>query len=233
MTLAMRRLRHRAIRRWAVPWGRRRAAQSTVADTITESPHQHVGNTGLNGAGMTLGEFLEARGSLAKSTSTIRGDVSDPASPTHPWLAFTADWCSVPASWLINLLQAIINALAETSLDLAQYIVQEADFDGERVPFYYACLRHDFNWRNLHRVEHHFHQDTSGVWTSAVRSEADERFRQDLIVLCNANQYGSPPVPENWDWMLSRENRDTCRSVANEFKLGVSTVPFSAIHYIH
>ena len=139
---------------------------------------------------------------------------------THPWLPFNADWCSVPPSWQVDLLQAIINAASSSSVDIARCIVQEPDFGGVTVPFYYACLRHDFNWRNLHRVEHHLDYTASGVWNGAVRAEADERLKQDLIVLCNANQYGEPEVPDTWDWTLSMNNKNKCKEVAGYFKLG-------------
>ena len=192
-----------------------------------------VGNTGRNGTGMDLGEFLDTRGSLAKSRSTARSDPSDPASPTHPWLPFNADWCSVPSSGTLDLIQRIINALSGENLDYAQYIAQEADFNGVTVPFYYGCLRHDFNWRNLHRVKHHLKHDTGGVWTSTVRQEADERFRQDLIVLCKANRYGEPEVSARFDWTLTMDDVETCEEVALEFKFGVSTVLFRSIRYNH
>ena len=194
---------------------------------------QDVGNTGLNGNGMNLAQFLDTRGSLAKSRSTVRSDPSDPASPTHPWLAFNADWCSVPASWRLNLLQMIINEASSIDVDFARYIVQEPNFGGVTVPFYYACLRHDFNWRNLHRVKHHLDYTASGGWSGAVRAEADERLKQDLIVLCNANQHGEPEVPDTWDWTLSGATLDQCEEVAGYFKLGVSTVAFPAIQYDH
>ena len=182
---------------------------------------------------MTLAQFHDTRGSLAKSRYTVRSDPSDPASPTHPWLPFNADWCSVPPSWQVNLLQAIINAVASSDVDIARYIVQEPNFGGVTVPFYYGCLRHDFNWRNLHRVKHHLDYTASGVWNGAVIAEADERLRQDLIVLCNANQPGEPEVPDTWDWTLSMDNKRKCKKVANYFWVGVSTVAFPTIQYDH
>lgn len=194
---------------------------------------QKVGNTGLSGGGMSLAAFLDARGSLAKSASAERSDPSDPTSPTHPWLAFTADWCSVPSSWKIHLLQTIINSLSPVNAYLAHYIVQQPSFGGETVPFYYACMRHDFNWRNLHRVKHFFGLDTPGVWNGQIRGEADERFKQDLTMLCRANQYGQPSLPDSWNWTLSRTNRNICIKVANVFKRGVMTVAFGNISYSH
>ena len=195
---------------------------------------QNVGNTKPRGDGMDLGDFLDARGSLAKSRSMSPSDPSDPTSPTHPWLAFNADWCSVPSSWQVHLLQAIINSLSpHVRRDLARYIVQQPSFGGVTVPFYYACLRHDFNWRNLHRVKHFFGHDDPSVWNSTVRDDADERFKQDLLVLCNANQDGQPTVPNSWDWTLSRTSLRKCEEVAGKFKLGVETVLFTGINYVH
>ena len=193
---------------------------------------QHVGNTGLNGGGMTLAEFLGARGSFAKSRSTARSDPSDPVSPSYPCLTFTADWCSVPSSWKIKLLQTIINSLG-SNVDLAPYIVQKPSFGGVTIPFYYACLRHDFNWRNLHRVKHHFEHTIASVWNQSVRSEADRRLRQDLILLCSANQYGEPEVPATWNWTLTQNNVKKCKRVAEAFKVGVSVPAFPLISYSH
>ena len=208
--------------------------QLSVWTPTAEKVHpdvQTVGNTGLGGAGMTLAQFLAARGSLAKSSSTERSGPTDPRSPTHPWLAFNADWCSVPPSWQVNLLQTIANLLPGVDVDLAQYIVQQPSFDGVTVPFYYGCLRHDFNWRNLHRAKHHFGVDAA--WNPAARLRADQRLGQDLTALCNANQHGYPDVPASWDWTLSTAGADTCRQIAVAFMLGVQTPGFDGIDYDH
>ena len=192
---------------------------------------QQVGNTAPGGGGMALWEFLATRGSVAKSASTERSDPTDPQSPTHPWLAFNADWCSVPPSWQVNLLQTIVNLLPSVDVDLAQYIVQQPSFGGVTVPFYYGCLRHDFNWRNLHRVKHHFGLDTA--WNPEARLRADQRLGHDLVALCNANQRGYPEVPDTWDWTLSRDDLPTCRQVAWAFFAGVQVPGFDGIDYDH
>lgn len=193
---------------------------------------QHVGNTGPR-SGMTLPQFLDTRGSAAKSRSMSPSDPSDPASPTHPWLAFNADWCSVPPSWQVNLLETIANLLTGADVDLAQYIVQQPNFGGVTVPFYYGCLRHDFNWRNLHRVKHFFGYDAAGVWNDDARRRADERLKQDHLVLCNANRRGQPEVPDSWDWMLSEDHLRKCESVASAFRVGVGVPRFETIDYSH
>ena len=198
--------------------------------------HSHVrsvGNTATAGNGLDLGQFLTARGSVAKSASTASSDLNDPRSPTHPWLAFTADWCSVPSQGTLIALEGFILAESGFDLDLSQCIVQEPDFGGVAVPFYYACLRHDFNWRNLHRVKHHLDYDASGVWDSTVRARADERFKADLLVLCNANQHGEPQVSTSLDWTLSGDWVPKCEEVAMAFKGGVASGPFSTISYVH
>ncbi len=210
------------------------AIKPPKTDIYSEAPHsdvQDVGNTGPGGGGMALWEFHDARGSVAKSASTGRSDPTDPQSPTHPWLAFNADWCSVPPSWQVNLLQTIVNVLPGADVDLAQYIVQQPSFDGVSVPFYYGCLRHDFNWRNLHRVKHHFGVETA--WSPAARLRADQRLGQDLTALCNANQYGQPEVPDTWDWTLSVDYVPKCTQVAWAFFAGVQVPGFDGIDYDH
>ena len=73
----------------------------------------------------------------------------------------------------------------------------------------------------------------AGLKSGSHLTEADERLRQDLIVLCNANQYREPEVPDTWDWTLSGESLDQCEEIAGYFKLGVSTVAFPTIQYDH
>ena len=212
---------------------------------------QHVGNTGLDGAGMRLDEFLDARGSLAKSMSAASSDPSDPPSSDYRWLPFTSDGCSIPTS-AVEAAERLLNSQIQLSqqeaawvnvilgntesaeIDLAQYIVNFADFSGETIPFIYAYHRHDFNWRNLHRVKHHLkHEASEGVWTDSIRDDADSRFEEDLLVLCGANQYGSARVPNSFDWVLSIDDLEKCTEVASAFEFGVSLVPIFDISYSH
>lgn len=45
----------------------------------------------------------------------------------------------------------------------------------------YGCMRHDFNWRNLHRVNSHYYYHTlAGTWNDTVRKDADARLGTDL-----------------------------------------------------
>ena len=210
-------------------------AQKAYADVM------NLGNTGLNDSGMTLGSFLDARGSLLygahpNADKTRAEDPFYPASPNYPWLPFTTDRCSIPlANWPI-----VSQALSEFNL------VDHPSFGGLKlrylpriggtdVPFVYGCMRHDFNWRNLHRVLTHYEYDTQqGVWNNGVRIEANDRFGQDLEVLCKANQPGAVDRSRHFDWTLkSKKALDECLGLATVFKQAVGGVPLSLIRYDH
>ena len=78
-------------------------------------------------------------------------------------------------------------------VDLAQYIRDHATFGTQTVSFVFACMRHDFNWRNLYRVEHHLrHGD---AWNDTVRAQADDRFNLDLKRLCKRQPRTGPGYP--------------------------------------
>ena len=173
---------------------------------------QNVGNTGLNGNGMNLHQFLEARGSLSPSSG---GGNFDPPSADYPWLPFTSDGCSIP------------------SLLTSDRIADLAEFGGVSVPFIYGCFRHDFNWRNLHRVKHHLRHDIGGVWNGAVFREANGRLGEDLLVLCHANQPGSSQASVHYTWMLPANRVANCEEAVKEIKFGIGLVPFPFIGYTH
>ncbi len=198
-----------------------------------------LGNTGLGG--MTLERFLDARGSICygehPTCPTDNGDPFDPSSPTYPWLPFKTDRCSIPQG-LVQGLESWLNAmiLAHSSpfttpelVDLAQYIRDHAAFGTQTVSFVFACMRHDFNWRNLYRVEHHLQH--AGTWNTTVRAQADERFNLDLKRLCDANRGSSPVTYRHYSWQVPRDLVAKCHEVADAMKFGVSTVPMSSISY--
>ncbi|MCY4425008.1 MAG: hypothetical protein OXC06_18255, partial [Acidimicrobiaceae bacterium] len=180
-----------------------------VTVPTAESVHDDVkklGNTGLNGRGLTLAQFLAARGSLAKSSG---GGNFDPPSTDYPWLPFTSDGCSIP-------------------VDIYQ-LEDHAPFHGGTVSFLYACLRHDFNWRNLHRVKHHLQHNVGDVWTGAVSRETNGRLGEDLNILCNANQPGFSQTSVHYTWTLSQLGVDDCEASARAMKFAVGLVPFPRI----
>jgi len=84
-------------------------AVATVAGRLPAVSVTGLGNTGLSGAGMTLGSFLDARGSLIygahpNADPTRADDPFYPESPhCHPWLPFTTDRAAAlagPLAWL-------------------------------------------------------------------------------------------------------------------------------------
>ena len=217
----------------------------------THADVQQVGNTGLGGAGMSLGRFLDARGSLIygahpDADPARADDPFYPSSPSYPWLPFTTDRCSIPPSWILHLAE---NAIDEAAIRLgplgwlaAHFLLPNADeiadhpqFGGETVAFVYGCMRHDFNWRNLHRIKDHYQYDTAtGTWNGTVRSDADTRLGTDLVALCNANQPGVTATSAHYTWELpNRWAIDRCETAANTIKRALGAVPFGWIGYDH
>ena len=202
---------------------------------------KQLGNTGLNGAGLTLEGFLDARGSVCygahPTCPTDADDPFDPLSPSYPWLPFITDKCSIPQG-LVKGIEAWINAMIQAHspafttpqlVDLAQYIRDHAKFSDQTVSFVFACMRHDFNWRNLYRVEHHLqHGD---AWNSTARAQADEQFNLDLKRLCDANLGLAPVIDKRYEWKLEKDDQDKCKEVADAMRFGVQTYPMSLITY--
>ena len=217
----------------------------------TRADVQYVGNTGLDDQGMTLGQFLGARGSLIygahpDADPTRATDPFYSESLDYPWLPFTSDGCSVPPAWFLHFI--------EKSLDLAalgmgmlkflavHYLVPNAEeiqdhprFGGETVPFVYGCIRHDFNWRNLHRIKHYFGYDTvGGTWNHTVRDAADDRIHADLYVLCSANQYDATEASKYYTWELPNGGAvRRCKQAADVITDVLRALPFSWIDYGH
>ena len=213
----------------------------------TRADVQHVGNTGLGGAGMTLGQFLDARGSLIygahpEADKTRADDPFYPESVNYPWLPFTTDRCSIPPAWILHLAENAIDRAAIRLSPLAwlaaHYLLPDADeiqdhpqFGGETVQFVYGCMRHDFNWRNLHRIKHHLEYDTTaGTWNDTVRKDADTRLGTDLVALCKANQDDAPETSRHYKWELQNQRAiDRCEIAASTIRRALGAVPFSWI----
>ncbi len=208
---------------------------------------KRLGNTGLDGAGATLEGFLDARGSLCygahPTCPTNNDNPFDPPSIEYPWLPFITDECSIPRGLVeatekgINLLNTLIRAIANPAslfsrtelVDLAQYLRDHPKFGTQTVSLVFACMRHDFNWRNLYRVEHHLQHE--GAWNNTAREQADERFHLDLRRLCDANR-GRPPVTHrHYSWKVPGELIAKCHRVALAMSLGVQANPMLRIKY--
>ena len=217
----------------------------------THADVQNVGNTGLDDQGMTLGHFLGARGSLIygahpDADPTRATDPFYPESLDYPWLPFTTDRCSIPPAWILHLAENAIDRVAIRSGPLgwlaAHFLLPDAEeiqdhpqFGGETVPLVYGCMRHDFNWRNLHRVKHYFGYDTvGGTWNDTVRGDADTRLGADLYVLCDANQPGAPEASAVFTWELpSMEAIRKCKRAAEAIEAALGALPFGWIEYDH
>ena len=213
----------------------------------THADVQNLGDTGLAGVGMTLGQFPDARGSLIygahpDADPTRATDPFYPESPNYPWLPFTTDRCSIPPAWVLHLAEDAPDRVAALAGPLgwlaAHYLLPNADeiqdnpqFGGETVPFVYGCMRHYFNWRNLH----HFEYDAAaGTWNNTVRRDADTRLGTDLYVLCNANQPGASETSTEYTWELpSMEAIRRCKQAADTIQGALRAVPFSWIGYDH
>ena len=202
---------------------------------------KRVGNIDAGILGMTLEEFLDTRGSLCYSKHptcpTNADNPFDPLSPIHPWLPFTSDGCSIPQR-LLKISQVVIKALLvvfpmnlslQRFSDSLKYIKNEATFGDQTVPFVYACMRHDFNWRNLYRTEHHLqHGDT---WNNTIREAADRQFYKDLRNLCNVTQSSALATHSYYTWSLNSDQMEACRDTAITMYFGVSTYKMSNIIY--
>ena len=185
-------------------------------------------------AQMSLQQPTLAGLTLTASHPTCPTDANnpfDPLNPTHPWLPFTTDECSIPQK-LIQGVEIWINAMIllhrpqlslSQLINFRQYFRNNATFGTQTVPFVYACMRHDFNWRNLYRTEHHLkHGDT---WNTSVRNEADQRFYNDLRQLCDVDQGSQPVTDQLYTWKLTQDNYEKCISVAHALKFGVQRWP--------
>ncbi len=114
-------------------------------------------------------------------------------------------------------------------LYLAPYLRDEPVFGGQKVMFVFACMRHDFNWRNLYRVEHHLKH--TGAWNLSTRVNADIRLRDDLLELCNASPGSSRTETTYFSWQVSDSYIYDCRDAANTIFWGVSAYPLPFVSY--
>ena len=243
----------------------RTANKFTAAVTTPSAPAQHVdvrhvGNTGVNGSGMTLAQFLDARGTISASAS--KDNPFEPASNSYPWLAFNSDGCTIPDNWLIKELigrylphyVAINDALQivldpELSADenlsrllgffrgknlviVGENIEQENTYGGVTVPFYFACHRHDFNWRNLHRVENALDRSVDS-WTTESRGIADGLLFVDLARLCTMNAEIAA-TSKYFDWVMTDTRaKEQCLREAIVLPSVVQLIPMPVIDFYY
>ncbi len=201
-----------------------------------------VGHTASGG--LTLEKFLDARGSLCcgahSSCPTDLNDPFDPPSAKYPWLPFITDRCSIPESLVKGPAEVTkwLRSIGVTSplpfpgarlLYLAPYLRDEPVFGGQKVMFVFACMRHDFNWRNLYRVEHHLKH--TGAWNLSTRVNADGRLLGDLLELCNMNRSSPSTATGYFGWRVHSSYIEDCEDAANTIFWGVSVYLMPFISY--
>jgi hypothetical protein len=116
----------------------------------------------------------------------------------YPYLSWGHDGCSnVPDSWSFKLWR-------ETAYGHWQLIETRV------IPAHEGCWRHDFNYRNLSRIQERVYGGLYS-WVQATKDASDNRFKTDLEGICRKH------LPES-EWELDREG---CLDLANTYYLGV------------
>ena len=133
---------------------------------------------------LTLAQFLDARAN----------DHAD-----YPYLTWTSDNCT--------------SSPDKIHYNITGVAVLTSGSSTRTVPVFKACWRHDFNWRNLTRVQHHVDPSVSS-WSVATKEEADSRLGTDIRQLCDETFAES-------SWILAR---NSCYLDAAVYKLAVGTI---------
>ena len=199
----------------------------------------YLGNIQLSGQGASLDAFLDARGTIDYGASPINptddDDLFDPVSPGYPWLSFSVDRCSIPEGVVAGADAVVDRIMAAPLLDWWGVVVGETDettwdealrpewfrdypnFGGAEVAFVYACMRHDFNWKNLDRVSWFYnHGPDSTTSTEHLAGVTNERMYDDLEILCKANTDAAIERSDNFTWYIAEPSdmRNCLRTAA-------------------
>ena len=129
---------------------------------------QIMGNTGLDGDGLSLAEFIDHH-----------PDVSDVFDHDVPYLDWQHDGCDGH-----QYRNPDTNALPYGSTRLLER-------------FESACMRHDFNWVNLSRLERDV-DPSLGSWNQTAKDDSDDRLAADLGRVCYV-AVGSHIIPDPTD----------------------------------
>ena len=157
---------------------------------------QRFGNLGDVSDQLTLAAFVEAR---AKN----HGD--------YPYLTWASDQCSSSPD---NRRFGIVDPEREHSADYHTGLVAY-----RVVRVYHACWRHDFNWRNLPRIQYQVDPAIQS-WNDDTKSEADMQFGTDIRAMCDATLTGAA-------WAAVRE---TCYRRAAIYEFVVSSIPIGTLN---
>ena len=123
---------------------------------------QLIGNTGLDGDGLSLADFISRH-----PDDTPGPDTTPVYSPDTPYLDWHHDGCGGHQHLEWNT-----NALPLEKTELLQR-------------FESACMRHDFNWQNLKRIERDVDPSVD-AWNQTAKDESDTRLADDLISVCRS-----------------------------------------------
>ena len=144
---------------------------------------QLLGNTGLDGDGLNLEDFL------SRHFDKIPGSDTVPIySPDTPYLDWHHDGCGGHQQ-----LHEDTDALPYGRPELF------ARFES-------ACMRHDFNWRNLEGIERDVDPSVDS-WNQTAKNESDVRLGADLYSVCYAAvglSVNTDPLGHGLDVLMAR-----------------------------
>ncbi|WP_419943793.1 phospholipase A2 [Candidatus Poriferisodalis sp.] len=133
---------------------------------------------------MTLTQFVDTR-------------ANDHAN--YPYLTWTSDQCT--------------GSPDEAHYTISGFAVPGPSSSARSVLIYRACWRHDFNWRNLSRIEH-FVDPNVDSWNQDAKDDSDALLEQDFRRLCDSIF----PEPA---WIAAR---NSCYIDAAAYELVVSNI---------
>ena len=123
---------------------------------------QLIGNTGLDGDGLSLADFI------SRHPDDTPGPDSNPVySPDTPYLNWYHDGCGGHQYRYPNT--------STRPYGRPEFLAR----------FESACMRHDFNWQNLKLIEHTVDPSVDS-WNQTAKNESDDRLAADLSRVCHA-----------------------------------------------
>ena len=121
---------------------------------------QLIGNTGRGGDGLSLADFIGRHPDITPDPDLITVFL-----PDTPYLDWGHDGCGGH-----QYLSPYTNTRPYGRPELL------ARFES-------ACMRHDFNWQNLHRIERNVDSSVDS-WNQTAKNESDSRLGADLYRVC-------------------------------------------------
>ena len=170
----------------------------TVQSTIPTGQWQYedvqrLGHTGDAPDQLTLAEFVETR-------ANHHGD--------YPYLTWSSDQCTgSPDERRFGIIDPDRELSADYHTGLIAYRI---------IRVYHACWRHDFNWRNLARIQHQV-DPVIRSWNEDTKSDADMQIGEDIRTMCDITLAGTAWTPA----------RESCYRRAAMYEFAVSSLPLN------